>query len=194
MRPFSGRKKGPKSVNPNSWGSHFWGPFCVRKMDLKMRPLLWRAEGTAMSSEATGDGAPQHKKWALPLFASLPTPAPTPPCMHNDHDTLLHETSSPPCRAAKASRLRGNGSRAHCEARMHTPTCTLFHAAEDASLLPLLTADPACLHLRWERKRVVHSQSQHASRQALLRCPGRKHQRGFSHADVVACATVPCRA
>ena len=56
-----------------SWGSHFWGLFCVRKTDLKMRPLLWRAEGTALSSEATGDGAPQYKKWALPLLAPLPT-------------------------------------------------------------------------------------------------------------------------
>ena len=73
LRPFSGRKKGPKSVNPNSWGSHFWSLFHVRKTDLKMRPLLWRAEGTALSSEATGDGAPQYKKWALPLLAPLPT-------------------------------------------------------------------------------------------------------------------------
>jgi len=47
--------------------------FCVRKTDLKMRPLLWCAEGTALSSEATGDGAPQYKKWALPLLAPLPT-------------------------------------------------------------------------------------------------------------------------
>ena len=30
--PFSGRKKGPTSANPNCCGSHFWGLFCAPKM------------------------------------------------------------------------------------------------------------------------------------------------------------------
>ena len=36
--PFSGRKKGPKSANPNCCGSHFWGLFCAPKMGAKLAP------------------------------------------------------------------------------------------------------------------------------------------------------------
>ena len=36
--PFSGPEKGPKGVNPNCRGSHFWGPFFVRKMGAKLAP------------------------------------------------------------------------------------------------------------------------------------------------------------
>ena len=67
-------QKRPQKCEPQQLGFTPLGPFfCVQKTDLKMRPLLWRAEGTALSSEATGDGAPQYKKWALPLLAPLPT-------------------------------------------------------------------------------------------------------------------------
>ena len=38
--PFSGPQKGPTSVNPNCWGSHFWGLIFVRKMDAKLAPPL----------------------------------------------------------------------------------------------------------------------------------------------------------
>ena len=36
--PISGPEKGPKGVNPNCRGSHFWGLFFVRKMDAKLAP------------------------------------------------------------------------------------------------------------------------------------------------------------
>ena len=40
--PFSGRKKGPKSVNPNCWGSHFCGLFWAGKWTENWPPLLGR--------------------------------------------------------------------------------------------------------------------------------------------------------
>ena len=36
---FPDAKKGPKRVNPNSWGSHLWSLFRVRKMVPILRPL-----------------------------------------------------------------------------------------------------------------------------------------------------------
>ena len=43
MGPVFRPRKFLKSVNPNSWGSHLWGLFCVRSMGLKLRPRLGRA-------------------------------------------------------------------------------------------------------------------------------------------------------
>ena len=72
LRPFSGRKKGPKSVNRNSWGSHFWGLlFCVRKMDPKMRPLFEAAQGTRMGCEGTPGGATNDMEMQTPSACVL---------------------------------------------------------------------------------------------------------------------------
>ena len=46
--PIFRTKKGPKSPNPNSWGSQLWGLFRVRKMDPILGPLPRRADAAPL--------------------------------------------------------------------------------------------------------------------------------------------------